>query len=135
MRKKRCIWILLTVVASICAWAAVPRPYETAKIVDVEQKSRERVLYYLVNTPVTQDDPYFEITLQLKDTLYIGEYVPRHAADTLPAEWIENAPVQVRMEKHYMFLKRPSGDELQFTITKQKAAPPAPKASDPAARP
>ena len=62
-------------------------------------------------------------------------YTPRHSADTLPAEWRENAPVQVRMKKHYMFLKRPSGDELQLTITKQKPAPPAQKAPEPAATP
>ncbi len=53
----------------------------------VEKKSHERVLYYLVNTPVTQDDPYYEISLQQGTWLYLAEYTPRHAADSLPDEW------------------------------------------------
>ncbi len=32
------------------------------KIITVEKKFHERVLYYLVNTPVTQDDPYYELS-------------------------------------------------------------------------
>ncbi|HTR67191.1 MAG TPA: hypothetical protein VMH85_15540 [Terriglobales bacterium] len=126
---------MILIVSALAALAATSKTYETARILDLEQKAHERVLYYLVNTPVTQDDPYYEITLQLKDTIYTGEYTPRHAADTLPAEWITDAPVKVRMEKHSMFLKSPGGDDLQFAITGHKPAGAVPKPAGPETKP
>ena len=100
----------------------------TGKILDVEQKTNTRVLYYLVNTPVTKDEPYFEVSVQVKDTIYVGDYTPRHAGDSLPDEWnVPQAEVRLRLEKHYMFLTRPAGSELQFVITKRIAAAPAQK--------
>ena len=46
---------------------AAEKQYETGRIITVEKKFHDRVLYYLVNTPVTQDDPYYELSLQLGD--------------------------------------------------------------------
>ena len=53
---------------------AVEGPFETGKIPDIEQKTRSRVLYYRVNTPITEDDPYYEVTVQVKDKVYVGQY-------------------------------------------------------------
>jgi hypothetical protein len=102
---------------------AAESPYVTGKIVDIEQKAHTKVLYYLVNTPITKDDPYFEIQLQVKDKIYTGEYQPRHAADLLPEAWKPEADVKVRVEKHTMSLKRPDGEDLEFVITRKKPAP------------
>jgi hypothetical protein len=106
---------------------AAESPYVTGTIVDVQQKAHTRVLYYLVNTPITRDDPYFEIQVQIKDRIYTGEYAPRHSADLLPATWKPEADVEVRLEKHFMFLKRPNGEELEFGITRHTAAPASPE--------
>jgi hypothetical protein len=85
-----------------------------------------------VNTPITKDEPYFEISVRLKDTVYVGNYTPRHAADTLPEEWnVPQAEVRLRLEKHYMFLTRPAGTELQFVIVKRIAVAPVQKISEP----
>ncbi len=101
---------------------------QIGRIVHVEQKAHTRVLYYIVNTPVTRDDPYFEIEVQIKDKIYTGEYSPHHAADTLPADWLPQAEVKVRLEKHSMFLRRPNGEEMEFLITRHVAAPAPPQA-------
>ena len=108
-------------------------PYVTGRIVDIQQKAHTKVLYYLVNTPITRDDPYFEIQLQVKDKIYTGEYSPRHAADLLPEAWKPDAEVKVRLEKHTMFLRRPDGETLEFGITRHIAAPAAPQAPPSAA--
>ena len=128
---KWCLFLLLAAVAvpGICA---VEQPYQTGKIVDVQQKTTTRVLYYQVNTPVTKDEPYFEVSVQVKDTIYVGEYTPRHSADTLPEELnLPQAEVRLRLQKHYMFLARPAGTELEFVIVKRIAVAPAPKISEP----
>jgi hypothetical protein len=103
---------------------AAENPYVTGKIVDVQRKVHTKVLYYVVNTPITRDDPYFEIQIQINDKIYTGEYTPRHSADLLPEMWKPEANVQVRLEKHSMFLKRPNGEDFEFGITRHTAAPP-----------
>lgn len=111
---------------------AAEKPYVTGKIVNCQQKTRTRILYYQVDTPITKDDPYYEISVQVQDTVYTGEHNPHHAADTLPGEWmVPGAEVRLRLEKHYMFLTKPEGGELQFEITKRSAATPAQNKSDP----
>jgi hypothetical protein len=100
---------------------AVERIYQTATITNVEQKTNTRVLYYVVNTPITKDEPYFEISVQLKDTIYLARYTPRHANDELPDEWKSGASVQARIEGRHLFLKRPSGSEMQLVIMKRTA--------------
>jgi hypothetical protein len=115
--------ILILWLAWSVAVFAVEHPYQTGKIVSIQQKTRSRVLYYQVDTPVTQDDPYFEISVQIGNTIYIGDYAPRHTADTLPEDWKPGTEIKARLEKHYAFLQRPEGRELQLTLVKHEAAP------------
>lgn len=125
-------FVLLLAAVSIPGACAVEKQYQTGKIVDIQQKTNTRVLYYQVNTPITKDEPYFEVSVQVKDTIYVGDYTPRHSADILPEEWnLPQAEVRLRLEKHYMFLTRPTGTELQFVITKRIAVAPAQKSSEP----
>ena len=105
----------------------------TGKILDVQQKTTTRVLYYQVDTPITKDEPYYEVSVQVKATIYVGDYIPRHASATLPDEWnVPQTEVRVRLDKHYMFLARPAGTEVQFVIVKRIAAAPAQNSSEPA---
>ena len=128
--KVGCVFLLAAI--SISGWCAVEKQYQMGKIVDIQQKTNTRVLYYQVNTPITKDEPYFELSVQVKDTIYVGDYTPRHAADTLPEEWnLPNAEIRLRLEKRSMFLTRPAGTELQFVITKHIAVAPAQKSSEP----
>jgi hypothetical protein len=100
---------------------AAQKPYQQATITDIQQKVNTRVLYYVVNTPITKDEPYFEVSVQLKDKLDLGRYIPRHADDTLPEEWRIGFVVDARIDGRRLFLKRPSGSDLQLVILKQTA--------------
>ena len=111
---------------------AAEKQYATGKILTCQQKTRTRILYYQVDTAITKDDPYYEVAVQVEDTIYTGEHAPRHSADALPGEWlVPGTEVRLRLEKHYMFLTRPEGGELQFEITKRRAVAPAQNKSDP----
>ncbi|HWY56280.1 MAG TPA: hypothetical protein VNZ03_17575 [Terriglobales bacterium] len=128
---KYCLALLLAAIA-ISSLSAAEKLYQTGKIVDLRQKTKSRVLYYQVDTPVTKDEPDYEVSVQIKDTIYVGEYAPRHSGDTLPEEWnVPDAEVRLRLDKHYMFLTRPAGTELQFVITKRMAAASAQKIPEP----
>jgi hypothetical protein len=128
---KYCFVLLLAAVSLPNLYAA-EKLYQTGNIVDLQQKTTTRILYYQVNTPITKDDPYYEVSVKVKDTIFVGDYTPRHATETLPDEWsLPQAEVRLRLEKHYMFLTRPAGTELQFVITKRIAAVPAPESPSP----
>jgi hypothetical protein len=130
----RRVWVFVVLVLAVMLpyLRAAEKPYEMAKIVDVQQKAHTRVLYYLSNTPVTQDDPYFEVSVQAKEMIYIGEYTPIHSSQTLPEEWRPDAVVKARIEKRHMFLKRLAGDDLDFVIIKRTHVESAPAPTPPA---
>jgi hypothetical protein len=109
---------------------AAEKQYQAGRIVTVEKKFHERVLYYLVNTPITQDDPYYEITLQLGSLALLTEFTPRHAADDLPDGWTENAKVQIKVtDKHHAWVRQEGGMELQLLLV--KTLPATATAADP----
>jgi hypothetical protein len=95
--------------------------YQGAVLVSVERKINTRVLYYIVNTPITKDEPYYEVSLRLKDTLYIARYTPRHANDTLPDGWKAGSSLQARVDGHYLFIRWPGEADWKLLITKRKA--------------
>jgi hypothetical protein len=112
---------------------AAEKQYEPGRIVTVEKKFHERVLYYLVNTPITQDDPYCEITLQVDNIVLLTEFTPRHAADDLPDGWKDNAEVQMKVtDKHHVWVKQDGGMELQLLIMKRMPATTPSAAPEPA---
>jgi hypothetical protein len=128
---------LLAVVLSSSHLYAAEKQFEARRIVTVEKKFHTRVLYYLVNTPVTQDDPYYEVSLQLGNVVLLAEYTPRHAADELPDGWKDNAEVQMKItDKHHVSVKQQGGMELQLLIVKrmlgtaQAAAPQPPSVNN-----
>src|ERR1700690_1888771 len=110
---------LLAFLFSFSHLFAAETRYLPGRILTVEKKFHERVLYYLVNTPVTQDDPYYEVSLQLDNTVLLTEYTPRHAADQLPDGWKDNVEVEIKVtDKYHASVKQQGGSELQLLITK-----------------
>jgi len=119
----------LALVTLVFLGASARRQYVDGAIVDVQKKTTTRVLYYQVDTPITQDDPYYEISVQIKDTVYFGRYTPMHSSDTLPEDWTAGSAVQARIDGHHLVLKRPGGTEMSFAFTKRPVVKPVPSAS------
>jgi hypothetical protein len=110
---------LLVVPLFLPALRAAEKQYQAGRILTVEKKFHTRVLYYLVNTPITQDDPYYEISLQLGNVQYLAEYTPRHAADELPDGWIDDTEVQMKFtDKRHVLVRRSGGMDLQLLVVK-----------------
>jgi hypothetical protein len=119
---RRWIATCLVAVALVAVVQAVEKPYQMGKFVDVERKVNTRILYYLVNTPVTQDDPYYEVTVQLGETVYRGVYTPLHRGEVLPEEWKAGEEVQAKVDGRHLYLKKLNGTEFDFAIAKRKRA-------------
>src|SRR5258708_22881449 len=117
--------VLLAVVLCLGSGAscfAVESSYFPLTIVRAEQKTRDRVVYWVVDTPLYHEDPYFEVAVRAAGTVVVGEREPRNAYEMLPVEWKPGARIQGRVEKHHLFLRRPNGTEERVIITRRAKA-------------
>ncbi|MBI1740436.1 MAG: hypothetical protein HY233_02975 [Acidobacteriales bacterium] len=102
---------------------AVESGYQPMTIVRAEQKMRDRVVAWVVDTPIYQQDVYFEVAVRVAGNLLEAEYEPDNLWETLPVFWKPGVKVQGRVQKRSLFLKRPNGVEMRFVILKRSAAP------------
>jgi len=118
-------WFLLAPLLLALAGAAwtVEGGSQTFTIIRAEQKTRDRVVYWVVNTPLYHEDPYFEVEVRAGDVTLLGEYEPRHDWETLPEAWKPGATVRGRVERRDLYLQRPNGTELRFVIVKRRPTP------------
>lgn len=110
--------VLAFLVSLQLAFAAQPA-FQAGKIVKLERKTHSHVLYYIVNTPITREDPYYNIAVRLKQTIYMAEYEPRHPKDALPDQWSPGETVSVKIEKRHMILKSSGTAEYTTIIIKR----------------
>lgn len=113
------VWLLLIVSAA----GAVENSSQAFTIIRAEQRTRDRVVYWVVNTPLYHEDPYFEVEVRLGNVLLTGEQEPRHASEILPKSWTPSAVVRGRMERRNLYLRSPNGTDLKFVIVKRTHAP------------
>ena len=101
---------------------AVENGEVTMTIVRAEEKKRDRVVAWVNDTPIYQQDPYFDVAVRAGDQVLEGEYEPQSQWETLPVFWKPGVQVQGRVRGHSLFLKRPNGTEIRFVILKRTAA-------------
>ncbi len=102
---------------------AIEGGYLELTIVRAEQKTRDRVVAYVVNTPIYQEDTYFEVAVRAGGTVIVGEREAANKREMLPEYWKPGAAVQGRLDKHHLFLRRPNGTEVRFIITRRAKTP------------
>jgi len=93
----------------------------TMTIVSAEQKTHDRVVAWVNDTPIYQPDVYFHVAVRSGDNVFEGEYEPVSQRETLPVFWKPGLEVQGRIRGHSLFLKRPNGVEIRFVILKRTA--------------
>jgi hypothetical protein len=118
--KKLVACVVLLIVSPALAATTQKSQYQQATIIRVEPKTSTRVLYYVVNTPITKDDPYFDVSVQLNDIAYMARYTPRHKNDDLPEEWKTGANIQAKVQGRHLFLKSEGEPEMELVIIKKK---------------
>lgn len=81
-----------------CLYGA-EKPYSPGKLINIQQKARDKVDPYLVNTPVTTAVPYFQISVEFGNIDYVAEYTPRRSGEELPEPRRAGETVRGRIEK------------------------------------
>jgi hypothetical protein len=102
---------------------AVQPGYFPLTIVRAEVKERDRVVYWLVDTPLYSEDPYFEVAVRAAGTIVVAERDPESKYEMLPVDWKTGTELQGRVDKHHLFLRRPNGTEMRFIITHRTKIP------------
>jgi hypothetical protein len=110
-----CLFLL----AAISAGFGVQREYVSGTILEIRELERDRVQLYIVNTAITTEEPYYTIAVDVNGTRYEGEYLPHNLREMLPGFWKPDASVVLRVDKHFMYLKREDGSEAKFLILKR----------------
>jgi hypothetical protein len=121
--RRRFLVTLLLLLGTVSEAFAVEGGVQAFTIVRAEEKTRDRVVYWVVDTPIYHQDPYFEVEVRAAGTILVGEYEPQHAGEALPESWKPGAVIRGRIERRSLFLRRPNGTDLRFVIVKRSAAP------------
>jgi len=116
---RRGLLITLLLLSLGAQFYAVENGELTMTIVRAEEKKRDRVVAWVNDTPIYQQDPYFDVAVRAGDKVLEGEYEPSSQWETLPVFWKPGVKVQGRVRGHSLFLKRPNGVEIRFVILKR----------------
>ena len=118
------IFLACLVLVSVLPYAlGVQKQYSTGKIVDVQERTRDRVLLYQVNTAIMTEDPYYTVSVDVHGTVFEAEYLPRDLRQPIPGLWKTDDEVSVRVDKHFLYLQRSDGTEAKFLITSTSRLP------------
>jgi hypothetical protein len=118
------ISVALILLSSVAARSfAVESTYFPLTIVRSEVKTRDRVVYWEVNTPIYHEDPYFEVAVRVEGALIVAERDPENRHEMLPQNWKPGARVQGRVDKRHLYLQGPNGSEMRFIITRRTKTP------------
>jgi hypothetical protein len=117
--KVRILPVWIGILAAVTAAHGVQKDYATGKVLEVQERTRDRVLLYQVNTPIMTEDPSFTVSVEVNGTVYDAEYLPHSPRELFPEFWKPEENALVRIDKHFMFLKRRDGTEAKFLITRK----------------
>src|SRR5215472_13163707 len=107
------LFLLLMVVS---AGYAAQREYVSGTILELRQQERDRVQLYIVNTAIVTPEPFYIIAIDVNGTRYEGEFLPHNPHEMLPSFWKAEEDVSLRLDKHFMYVKREDGSEVKFLI-------------------
>jgi hypothetical protein len=112
------VWLILLV--SVSSFAA-EKQYQNGIILHNDQKKNTRTLYWVVDTPITEDDVYYDISIGLPNKVYVARYTPRHQDDPLPDQWTTGSTQKVRIDGAHLYIEDGDGAETKLVIIKRRA--------------
>ena len=104
------------------SWCA-DSPWQTARIVDVKTVTNSRNTFWVVNTPITDEETECLIRVHFKNKIFQGAYILGKSQAPPPPEWMKHTPVRVQFVGDTMFLKAPAGEDYKLHIIWSKTAP------------
>ena len=103
---------LLVIYIQANAKASKPTGFEAATVVSVDKHvtPSNYVGGSPSDAPLQAEDFSYDIGIRLNCNVYVGRY--ESATDFLPAAFTPNHTVDVRLDKHLMYVSLPEGDRI-----------------------
>jgi len=112
---------LSVLLVAVSASYAAQREYVSGTILELRQQERDRVQLYIVNTAIVTPESYYTIAIDVNGTRFEGEFLPHNPHEMLPTFWKAEENVSLRLDKHFMYVKREDGSEVKFLILNKSA--------------
>jgi len=116
---KRALYIFVLLSAGVFVGAGTPWQY--GRIEDVSKSVNTRTKAWVVNTPITEDEISYTISVHLQDKIIVGSYELTPEESGPPEEWTTNYPVKVQLVGDRIYLRAPTG-ELRLHVVRRKNA-------------
>jgi hypothetical protein len=117
---KRAAYIFVLLIAGI-RLVASDSPWQYARIEDVSKSVNTRTKAWVVNTPITEDEISYTISVHLQDKIIVGTYQLTPEDSAPPEEWTTNYPLRIQLVGDRLYLRAPTGD-LTLHVVRRKNA-------------
>jgi len=112
-------WPVVLFALACMPLVAADSPWQYGRISDVSKPVTTKTKVWVVNTPITEDEITYTISVQVQDKIIVGSYDPEESAP--PEEWTTNYPIKVQLVADRIYLRSPTGD-LRLHIVRRKNA-------------
>jgi hypothetical protein len=112
---------LLSLLFFVSAWAADPA-WQPGRIVEVTHRTDTKSKIWVVNTPLTQEEEVYTITVHVRDRILSGSYVGGATHVPPPGGWQKDRPVEVQIVGDYLYVRSSPSDQVRARISKNKSA-------------
>lgn len=122
-------WLFVILVATSFPLSAADT-WLYGRIVDVQKTVNTKTKAWVVNTPLTEDEVVFTVSVHVADRLVVGTYELTAEDAPPPEEWTGDYPVKVQVVGDAMSVRGPTGDVRLHIIKRKPARPMEPLTAD-----
>jgi hypothetical protein len=116
MKRALYFFVLLTVGMAVAA----DTPWQYGRISDMSKSVTTKTKAWVVNTPITEDEITYTISVQVQDKVIVGSYDLTPEESPPPEEWTTNYPVKVQLVGERIYLRAPTSN-LRLRIVRRKS--------------
>ena len=110
--KRPHVLLLLALALTVPINASQKTAYQTGKLVDFRRQD--------TGAGAGRAQGSFCLAVELGDLTYLGSYEPSWRWSYEPTEFVVGDSVEVRINGHSMYLKKPKGGDLKTSITRRE---------------
>ncbi len=123
------IWLIFALLL-----AALPASADSAwlygRIEAVNKSVNTRTKAWVVNTPITDDETTYTVSVHVQDRIIVGTYELTPEESAPPEEWTTNYPLKVQITGDRLYLRAPTGDLTLHIVRRKTAKPMTPLTAD-----
>src|SRR5882757_6254288 len=120
------LWMILLFALTCMPMVAAETPWLYGRIVDVSKSVNTKTKAWVVNTPITEDEVSYTISVHVQDKILVGSFDLTPEESPPPEEWTANYPVKIQVVGDRLYMRAPTGDLRLHIFRRKNARPMAP---------